>query len=51
MDPYVGSSRKAWHGRALVVIKSTGSAGSIKLNVSSEGLPDAAVAIRSVKEE
>lgn len=37
-DPYVGTSRKAWHGRALVVIRSTQQAGEIKLTVSSPGL-------------
>ena len=29
-DQYVGNTRKAWHGRALVVIRSTHSAGDIK---------------------
>ncbi|WP_291112108.1 MULTISPECIES: glycoside hydrolase family 2 TIM barrel-domain containing protein [unclassified Flavobacterium] len=38
VDPYVGTSRKAWHGRALVVIRSTKNAGNIKLTVSSKGL-------------
>jgi len=41
LDPYVGTSRKAWHGRALVVIRSTKSAGNIKLTVSSNGLNNA----------
>jgi beta-galactosidase len=39
-DPYVGNSRKAWKGRALVVIKSTHSAGNIKLIVTSPGLTE-----------
>ena len=39
-DPYVGNSRKAWHGRAMVVIKSTHSAGDIKLTVISPGLTE-----------
>ena len=38
IDPYVATSRKAWHGRALVVIKSTKNAGTIKLSVGSHGL-------------
>ena len=46
-DPYVGASRKAWHGRALVVIRSTKNAGDINLIVSSPGLTDAVVTIRS----
>jgi len=41
IDPYVGTSRRAWHGRALVVIRSTRSAGIIKLTVSSKGLHNA----------
>jgi beta-galactosidase len=47
IDPYVGSTRKAWHGRALVVIRSTESAGDIILTVSSSGLTDASVIIRT----
>lgn len=49
VDSYVGTSRKAWHGRALVVIKSTKNAGDIKLKVSSVGLTDAIVRIKSEK--
>ena len=37
-DKYAADSRKAWHGRALVVIRSTHRAGDIKLIVSSPGL-------------
>ncbi len=48
-DPYVASTRKAWHGRALVVIKSTHTAGDIKLTVSSPGLTDAVTTIKAVK--
>jgi beta-galactosidase len=47
LDPYIGTARKAWHGRALVVIRSTRNAGDIKLNVSSPGLNDAVAVIRS----
>jgi len=47
LDPYIGTSRKAWHGRALVVIRSTRNAGDIKLNVRSEGLSIATVTINS----
>jgi len=48
IDPYVGTSRKAWHGRAIVVIKSTKKTGGIKLSVSSEGLTDTTVTIQTV---
>lgn len=38
VDTYAGNSRKAWHGRALVVLRSTHQAGKITLTVSSAGL-------------
>jgi beta-galactosidase len=38
IDPYVGTFRKAWHERALVVTRSTKSKGNIKLAVSSPDL-------------
>ncbi|MCO5948181.1 glycoside hydrolase family 2 TIM barrel-domain containing protein [Mucilaginibacter flavidus] len=46
-DPYIGNTRKAWHGRALVVIRSTHGAGEIKLTVSSPGLSGAKINIKS----
>ncbi|MBN1408953.1 MAG: DUF4982 domain-containing protein, partial [Calditrichaceae bacterium] len=46
-DPYFGNSRKAWRGRALVVIRSAESAGDIKLMVSSPGLIGATTKIIS----
>jgi beta-galactosidase len=48
VDPYIGASRKAWHGRALVVIKSAKKTGKIKLTVSSEGLTETTVTIKTV---
>jgi len=44
-DPYFATVRKAWHGRALVVIRSGKSAGKIKLTASAQGLSSAAVMI------
>ena len=49
-DPYVGNTHKAWHGRALVLIKSVHNAGDIKLTVSSPGLSAATLNIESVSE-
>ncbi len=46
-DPYSGTTRKAWHGRALVVVRSTRDTGNIKLTVSSEGITEASVMINS----
>ncbi len=48
VDPYVANSRKAWHGRALVVIKSTKIAGTIKLSVGSHGLNNVTTEIITV---
>lgn len=47
-DLYVNDARKAWHGRALVVIKSTRNKGDIKLTVTSPGLSDAVINIKTV---
>jgi beta-galactosidase len=46
-DLYVANTRKAWKGRALVVIKSKRNAGNIKLTVSSKGLTEAAINIKT----
>lgn len=46
-DPYAGDTRKAWHGRALAVIRSAQRAGDIKLTVSSPGLPESAISIKA----
>ena len=48
-DPYTGNTHKAWHGRGLVVIRSTHGAGDIKLTVSSPGLSEAALNIKVFK--
>jgi beta-galactosidase len=47
-DQYVGNSRKAWRGRALVVIKSTHSTGDIKLTVTSPALSEATLNIKTI---
>ena len=47
-DPYVGNTRKAWKGRAQVVIKSTHKSGQVRLTVSSPGLADAVLNIKTV---
>jgi beta-galactosidase len=44
-EPYVGSQRKAFRGRALVVVRSTGKPGSIQLSAEIKGLAEAAVTI------
>ncbi|HVO76082.1 MAG TPA: glycoside hydrolase family 2 TIM barrel-domain containing protein, partial [Ignavibacteriaceae bacterium] len=48
-DQYAGNSLKAWHGRALVVVRSTHNTGEIILKVTSPGLTDADTIIKSVK--
>jgi len=37
-EPYFGNTRRAFHGRAMAVVKSAGEAGSILIRASSEGL-------------
>jgi beta-galactosidase len=46
-DPYVANTRKAWKGRATVIVKSTQNAGAIVLEVSAPGLPKSAITINS----
>ncbi|MDP4278217.1 MAG: glycoside hydrolase family 2 TIM barrel-domain containing protein [Bacteroidota bacterium] len=48
-DPYTGTTRKAWHGRAQVVIKSTGKPGEIILTVKSDGLTTGTIHLESGK--
>jgi beta-galactosidase len=38
-EPYVGSQRKAFRGRALVVVKASGQAGTINLAAAADGMP------------
>lgn len=49
IDLYVSDKRKAWNGRALVVIKSTHEPGKIELTISSPGLPNATITINATK--
>lgn len=44
---YIGDTRKAWHGRALVVVRSTHSTGDVKLTVTSPGLSQALLTIKT----
>jgi len=49
VEQYVGNTRKAWKGRALVVIKSNHYAGEIKLSVTSNGLEEKSVIIKATQ--
>jgi beta-galactosidase len=46
-DNYAADNRKAWHGRALIVIRSTHAAGEIRLTVTSPGSSDASLKIKT----
>lgn len=48
-DLYVANTRKAWHGRAMVIIKSTKESGAIHLEVTSPGLETAIVKLKTIK--
>jgi len=45
--PYQGNQRKAYQGRALVVVRSTHNAGEIKLSAAAPGLPPASAGIQT----
>ncbi|MBN2201448.1 DUF4982 domain-containing protein [bacterium] len=49
LDPYTGPDRNAFHGRALVVVRSAREAGKIRLEAHAEGLSPASMMIRSEK--
>ncbi|HEY9049025.1 MAG TPA: glycoside hydrolase family 2 TIM barrel-domain containing protein [Ohtaekwangia sp.] len=46
---YIGNTRKAWHGRALVVIRSTQGIGDVTLTVTSPGLSQSVLTIKTYK--
>jgi beta-galactosidase len=46
-DPYQGNQCRAFHGRALVVIRSTQKAGEIILKANSDGLEQAAISLQA----
>jgi len=46
-EPYVGDRRRAWQGRALVIVKSLGPKGAIRLRAESAGLTSAETRIRT----
>ncbi|WP_291125909.1 sugar-binding domain-containing protein [Flavobacterium sp. UBA6031] len=48
-DPYVSNTHKAWKGRALVVIRSNHQAGEIKLSVTSNGLEEKSIIVKSTQ--
>lgn len=48
-DTYVSNQRKAWHGKALVVIKSNHQAGKIRLTVSADGLAQTVLNLEAIK--
>jgi len=47
LDSYVEPSRRAWNGRAMVVVKSEKEEGDIVLKASVKGLPEAEITIKS----
>ena len=48
-DLYVADTRKAWKGKALLIVRSTREAGEIKVEVSSAGLTKAQIKLKSAK--
>jgi beta-galactosidase len=50
-EPYKGNQRKVWHGRGIVVIRSSSSPGDIKLTASADGLAPATISIQTLPGE
>ncbi len=46
-DCYISNNRKAWKGRAIVVVRSNGKKGKIKLNVKADGLKGADIMLNA----
>ena len=46
-EPYVGDRRKVWQGRCLVIVKSTGRPGAIRLTAEANGLTSADAILRA----
>ena len=47
-NSYIGNKRNAWKGRAMIVIKSKRKAGEIRLKVTSPGLMDSSLLLKSL---
>ena len=50
-DSYKGTSRKAFHGKALVIVQSTKEAGSFTLSASASGLTSDSTSVTTVEPE
>jgi len=48
-DLYVANARKAWHGRAMVIVKSAKKTGTINLEVSSPRLETVTLKLKTIK--
>ena len=48
-DSYKGTSRKAFSGKALVIVQSTKDEGSFTLSASSDGLSGSNISVKTVK--
>ncbi|MFA9187363.1 sugar-binding domain-containing protein [Flavobacterium magnesitis] len=46
-DLYIANTRKAWHGRAIVIVKSTKESGVIHLEVTTSGLETAIIKLKT----
>lgn len=48
-DLYVANTRKAWHGRAMVIVKSTKKSGAVNIEVTSSGLETAIIKLKTIQ--
>jgi beta-galactosidase len=49
VEGYTGTAHKAWHGRALVVLRSTHDAGELRLSVRAPGCTEAIISVHVVQ--
>jgi beta-galactosidase len=47
LESFQRPQRKAWHGKCLVILKTTGTPGPISLQVSAAGIPAKTVNLQS----
>lgn len=50
MEPFKASQRRAFHGKALVVLQNDGRKGTVRLTAEADGMPPSTLSVRSCSE-
>ena len=50
MEPFKASQRRAFHGKALVVLQNDGRKGTVRLTAEADGMPPSTLLVRSCSE-